>query len=81
MIHNDVQWIPIEVVSTSTLQVLKMMVGKNLSEGQLQQIVDKTIVYLDKDQDGKISFEEFKLLVDKKGAVADITSMMKVEGI
>ena len=62
-------------------QVLKMMVGKNLSEGQLQQIVDKTIVYLDKDQDGKISFEEFKLLVDKKGAVADITSMMKVEGI
>ena len=58
-----------------------MMVGKNLSEGQLQQIVDKTIVYLDKDQDGKISLEEFKLLVDKKGAVADITSMMKVEGI
>lgn len=58
-----------------------MMVGKNLSEGQLQQIVDKTIVYLDKDQDGKISFEEFKLLVDNKGAVADITSMMKVEGI
>ena len=57
------------------------MVGKNLSESQLQQIVDKTIVYLDKDQDGKISFDEFKLLVDKKGAVADVTSMMKVEGI
>jgi len=30
------------------LQVLKMMVGKNLNDVQLQQIVDKTIVYLDK---------------------------------
>ncbi|KJE88720.1 calcineurin b subunit [Capsaspora owczarzaki ATCC 30864] len=40
-------------------QVLKMMVGTNLKEGQLQQIVDKTIMYADKDNDGKISFEEF----------------------
>lgn len=62
-------------------QVLKMMVGKNLSDSQLQQIVDKTINYLDKDQDGKISFDEFQQLVDKKGALADITSMLKVEGI
>ena len=62
-------------------QVLKMMVGKNLSDSQLQQIVDKTIVYLDKDQDGKISFDEFQQLVDKKGALADVTTMMKVEGI
>merc|ERR1712154_570508 len=62
-------------------QVLKMMTGKNLTDAQLQQIVDKTILYLDKDADGKISFDEFKLLVDKKGAVADVTSMMKVEGI
>jgi len=30
------------------LQVLKMMVGKNLNDVQLQQIVDKTILYLDK---------------------------------
>ena len=40
-------------------QVLKMMVGNNLKDTQLQQIVDKTIVYADKDEDGKISFEEF----------------------
>ena len=40
-------------------QVLKMMVGTNLTETQLQQIVDKTIVQLDKDQDGMISYEEF----------------------
>lgn len=39
--------------------VLKMMVGNNLKDTQLQQIVDKTIIYADKDGDGKISFEEF----------------------
>ena len=37
-------------------QVLKMMVGNNLKDTQLQQIVDKTIIYADKDKDGKISF-------------------------
>lgn len=43
----------------SLLQVLKMMVGNNLKDAQLQQIVDKTIVFADKDEDGKISFDEF----------------------
>ena len=32
-----------------------MMVGTNLKDTQLQQIVDKTILQLDKDGDGKIS--------------------------
>jgi EF hand len=36
-----------------------MMVGNNLKDTQLQQIVDKTILFADKDEDGKISFEEF----------------------
>lgn len=40
-------------------QVLKMMVGSNLKDAQLQQIVDKTILIADKDEDGKINFEEF----------------------
>ncbi len=40
-------------------QVLKTMVGNNLTEKQLQEIVDKTILYSDKDGDGKISYEEF----------------------
>ena len=40
-------------------QVLKMMVGNNLKDHQLQQIVDKTIIHADADGDGKISFEEF----------------------
>lgn len=46
-------------VSFSCFQVLKMMVGNNLKDTQLQQIVDKTILFADKDEDGKISFEEF----------------------
>jgi len=41
-------------------QVLKMMVGSNLTDVQLQQIVDKTILEGDKDKDGKISYPEFK---------------------
>nr|CAD7592319.1 unnamed protein product [Timema genevievae] len=40
-------------------QVLKMMVGNNLKDTQLQQIVDKTILFADRDEDGKINFEEF----------------------
>lgn len=44
--------------------VLKMMVGSNLTEGQLQQIVDKTIMEADKDGDGKVSFEEFTYMVE-----------------
>ncbi|XP_003995756.1 calcineurin subunit B type 2 [Prionailurus viverrinus] len=44
-------------------QVLKMMVGNNLQDWQLQQIVDKTIIILDRDGDGRISFEEFSAVV------------------
>ena len=40
-------------------QTLKLMVGSNLKDQQVQQIVDKTILYADKDGDGKINFEEF----------------------
>ncbi|XP_065833517.1 calcineurin subunit B type 2-like [Oscarella lobularis] len=45
-------------------QVLKMMVGTNLKESQLQQIVDKTILFADQDKDGKISYEEFRAVVN-----------------
>ncbi|XP_004600330.1 calcineurin subunit B type 2 [Sorex araneus] len=44
-------------------QVLKLMVGNNLKSWQLQQLVDKTIIILDHDGDGKISFEEFSTVV------------------
>jgi hypothetical protein len=38
-------------------------VGNNLKDQQLQQIVDKTIMEADRDGDGKLSFEEFALMV------------------
>ena len=44
-------------------QTLKLMVGSNLKDTQVQQIVDKTILYADKDGDGKINFEEFCAVV------------------
>ena len=40
-------------------KVLKMMVGNNLTDVQLQQLVDRTIIRADEDFDGKISYEEF----------------------
>eukprot|EP00012_Vannella_robusta_P005768 CAMPEP_0206206962 /NCGR_PEP_ID=MMETSP0166-20121206/15299_1 /ASSEMBLY_ACC=CAM_ASM_000260 /TAXON_ID=95228 /ORGANISM="Vannella robusta, Strain DIVA3 518/3/11/1/6" /LENGTH=176 /DNA_ID=CAMNT_0053627615 /DNA_START=39 /DNA_END=570 /DNA_ORIENTATION=- len=47
--------------------VLKKMVGNNLTNEQLQQIVDKTIMEADKDGDGKISFDEFvQMLADRE---------------
>lgn len=58
-------------------QVLKMMVGNNLKDTQLQQIVDKTIIYADTDGDGKISYEEFCALVDNSGL--DVHKKMVVD--
>ena len=36
-----------------------MLVGDNLTDVQIQQISDKTLIAADKDMDGKISYEEF----------------------
>jgi len=43
--------------------VLKSMVGSNLTDIQLQQLVDRTILRGDLDHDGKLSYEEFVNLV------------------
>ena len=56
-----------------------MMVGKNLSNSQLQQIVDRTILYLDKDADGRISFDEFRQLVKRSASLSTVTQSMAVE--
>jgi serine/threonine-protein phosphatase 2B regulatory subunit len=48
--------------------VLKMMVGNNLKDQQLQQIVDKTIMEADKDGDGKLDFAEFQEMVSAASA-------------
>ncbi|POY72945.1 calcineurin family phosphoesterase [Rhodotorula taiwanensis] len=53
--------------------VLKMMVGNNLKDQQLQQIVDKTMMEADQDGDGKLSFDEFKDMV----ASTDIAKQMR----
>ncbi|KAF9580100.1 hypothetical protein BGW38_003385 [Lunasporangiospora selenospora] len=55
--------------------VLKMMVGTNLKDNQLQQIVDKTIMEADKDRDGRISFEEFCGAVEN----TDVAKQMTLE--
>ena len=52
-----------------------MMVGKNLKETQLQQIVDKTMRFSDKNEDCKISFEEFAKAVGD----TDVPQKMMVE--
>ena len=38
---------------------LRMLVGDNLTEIQIQQLVDRSILMADKDFDGKLSFSEF----------------------
>ncbi|KAL8881998.1 MAG: hypothetical protein Q9198_000916 [Flavoplaca austrocitrina] len=53
--------------------VLKMMVGSNLKDQQLQQIVDKTIMEADKDRDGKISFDEFTKMVENTDVSMSMT--------
>ncbi|EJD53489.1 calcium/calmodulin-dependent protein phosphatase [Auricularia subglabra TFB-10046 SS5] len=53
--------------------VLKMMVGNNLKDQALQQIVDKTILEADKDGDGKLSFEEFAQMVSNTDIIKQMT--------
>lgn len=49
------------------------MVGSNLKDQQLQQIVDKTIMEADLDGDGKISFEEFTKMVENTDVSMSMT--------
>ena len=53
--------------------VLKMMVGANLNDVQLQQLVDRTIIKADKDYDGLISFEEFCDVVKELDIASKLT--------
>ena len=41
-------------------KTLKLLVGDNLNEIQIQQLVDRSIIAIDTDLDGKISYEEFR---------------------
>uniref|UniRef100_A0A2P2IDC6 Calcineurin B subunit n=1 Tax=Hirondellea gigas TaxID=1518452 RepID=A0A2P2IDC6_9CRUS len=53
--------------------VLKTMVGDNLDDLQLQQLVDRTILQADKDKDGKLSFVEFTEMVKDSGIEEKLT--------
>ncbi|KAJ2617602.1 Calcineurin subunit B [Coemansia sp. RSA 1365] len=53
--------------------VLKMMSGNNLTPMQLQQIVDKTIREADKNNDGKIDFNEFQSFVARTDVANQLT--------
>ena len=54
-------------ISNGELFQFLKMISSNLKDTQLQQIVDKTIQFADKDDDGKINFEEFSALVGNMG--------------
>ena len=53
--------------------VLKMMVGNNLTDTQLQQLVDRTIIKADLDGDGMISFAEFCSMVKNLDVAKKLT--------
>lgn len=56
--------------------VLSLMVKDSLTDVQLQQLVDRTIVEADEDGDGKLSFEEFRKVLESNG---DVTKQLNVE--
>jgi serine/threonine-protein phosphatase 2B regulatory subunit len=47
------------ISNADLFHVLKAMVGSNLNDVQLQQLVDRTILQADKDKDGRLSKQEF----------------------
>lgn len=59
--------------------VLKMMTGDKMSDEQLQQVVDKSIRDADKDHDGRISFDEFKVAVERKNT--DFLNSWSIRGL
>jgi serine/threonine-protein phosphatase 2B regulatory subunit len=63
------------ISNADLFHVLKAMVGSNLNDVQLQQLVDRTILQGDKDKDGKLSYAEFVDMV--KGT--DIEEKLKIE--
>ena len=56
--------------------VIKMMVGSNLNDIQIQQLVDRTIIKADKDLDGRICFEEFQDVVKDLNVIEKLTIKM-----
>jgi len=47
------------ITNGDLFKILQLLVEDNLTDIQLQQLVDRTLIAADKDMDGKISYEEF----------------------
>jgi len=62
------------ITNGDLFNTLKILVGENLTDIQIQLLVDRTMVSADKDLDGKISFEEFCLFC-KDMKIAEMFSM------
>ena len=43
--------------------MLKSMIGDGLNDVQIQQMVDRSILQIDSDKDGKLSYQEFKVFI------------------
>jgi serine/threonine-protein phosphatase 2B regulatory subunit len=56
--------------------VLRLMVADSLNDVQLQQLVDRTIMEGDSDGDGKLSFAEFKKIIE---STSDITQKLSLD--
>lgn len=54
-------------------KVLRIMVGNNLDDTQLQQLVDRTILQGDKDCDGRLTYEEFAALTEEVDVMDRLT--------
>ena len=67
MVLQVFQMLVLQILLMMILQVLQMMVGGNLTEEQLQQVVNRTLSYADKKEDGGIDFTEFSKIVGKLG--------------
>jgi len=63
------------ISNADLFHVLKAMVGNNLNDIQLQQLVDRTILQGDKDKDGKLSYKEFVEMVKE----TDLEGKLKIE--
>ena len=47
------------ITNRDLFHTLKKLVGNNLTDIQMQQRVDRVLLAANKDQDGRISFDEF----------------------
>ena len=54
-------------------RTMKLLVDAELSDKQLQQVVDKTFMRADLDCDSRISFDEFKAALEKANIDVSVT--------